>query len=247
MVVSGGPVSTAHVNVVVADRLPAPSRARRLKVWLPCVRPVNVFVPAVPVPQEANAAASTRQEKAALSLAVQLKVTVVEVAIAPGVAVRLRVGAAVSVVQVKLAGVASTLPAPSTPRAAKVCGPSGRLDSGIETGDAQAAKAAPSRLHSSVASGSVAIVKDAAPLFGSGGVPVNAVSGATVSTVQLNVAGVGSVLPAESLAATLKECEPSARLPSVTGLVQAVAAAPSSEHWNVDGLVDDTNTNCADV
>jgi hypothetical protein len=33
----------------------------------------------------------------------------------------------------------------------------------------------------------------------------------------------------------------------VTGLVQVVAAASSTEHWNVDGLFDDANANCADV
>src|SRR5262245_51504129 len=213
MVVSGGPVSTVHVKLVVAERLPAPSRARTLKVWLPWVRPVKVFVPVMPVPQEANAAASMRQEYAADSFVVQLNVAVVDVETAGGAEPSVIVGATVSVVQVNAAGVGSTLPAPSTPRARKVCEPSGRLVSGIETGEVQAVKAALARLHCKVASAAVVIVKDAGPLLGSGGVEAGSivVSGATVSTVQLKLAGVGSVLPTESVAATVKVCGPSAR------------------------------------
>jgi hypothetical protein len=143
-------------------------------------------------------------------LLVQVKVAVVDVATAAGVEPSVIVGATVSVVQLKAAGVASRLPAASMPRARKVCEPSGRLASGIETGELQAVNAAVSRLHWSVASASVVIENDAGPLLGSGGKSVNAVSGATVSTVQLKVAGVASVFP-EDVAATLKVCWPSGR------------------------------------
>jgi hypothetical protein len=211
IVVSGGPVSTVQLKLLVSEGLPAASRARTLKVWVPWVRPVKVFVPAVPEPQEANRALSTRQEKAPGSLLVQVKVAVVVVAIAAGVEPIVIVGATVSVVQVKVAGVGSTLPAASMPRAWKVWEPSGKLASGIETGELQDVNAVLSRLHSSVASASVWIVNEAAVLFGSGGLAVKAVSGTTVSIVQLNVAGVGSLLPALSVAATLKVCRPSAR------------------------------------
>jgi hypothetical protein len=141
IVVSGGPVSTVHVKLVVVERLPAASRARRLKVCVPCRRPVNAFVPAGPVPQAAKTALSTRQEYAADSLVVHLNVAVVEVSIASGVAVSATVGGTVSVVQVKLAGVASMLPAASMPRAWNVCVPSARLESAIEIGGVQAVKA----------------------------------------------------------------------------------------------------------
>ena len=55
-------------------------------------------------------------------------------------------------------------------------------------------------------------VKLAPPLFDNdGGALVIAVSGATVSTVQLNTAGVGSGLPAGSVACTWKLWLPSAK------------------------------------
>src|SRR4051812_2261576 len=187
--------------------LPAPSRALRLKVWVPCVRPVNAFEPLVPLGgQEAKATLSMRQENVAVSFVVHLKVAVVELSTAGGVPVRVMAGATVSVVQVKLAGLRSRLPAPSIPRARKLWEPSCRLESGIENGEVQPVNAALSRLHCSVASASVVIVNDAAPLFGSGGVAVNAVSGAALSIVQLKLAGVGSLSPEPSVAATLKMC-----------------------------------------
>src|SRR6478672_1957185 len=98
--------------------LGAPSRALRLKVCVPCVRPVNAFEPLVPLGgQDAKATLSIRQEKVAVSFAVHLKVAVVELSTPSGVPVRVMAGATVSVVQVKLAGLGSTLPAPSIPRA----------------------------------------------------------------------------------------------------------------------------------
>ena len=48
-------------------------------------------------------------------------------------------------------------------------------------------------------------------LVGSLGCAVIVVFGAAVSTVQVKEAGVGSVLPAASVARTSKVCEPSAR------------------------------------
>ena len=54
--------------------------------------------------------------------------------------------------------------------------------------------------------------KDAPVRFvGSAGCDVMVVFGAVVSTVQVNVAGVASTLPARSVARTWKVCEPSAR------------------------------------
>ncbi len=59
------------------------------------------------------------------------------------------------------------------------------------------------------------------------------VSGATVSMVQVKLAGVASMLPAASVARTRSVCGPSARADNVCGLVHVAKAAPSSEHSNV--------------
>ena len=63
IVVFGAAVSTVQANEA-GERsvLPAASVARTSKVWVPCVSPVNVFVPEVPEPQEANRAMSIRHE-----------------------------------------------------------------------------------------------------------------------------------------------------------------------------------------
>src|SRR5205814_10494788 len=52
--------------------------------------------------------------------------------------------------------------------------------------------------------------------------------------VHANVSGVGSVLPAASVALTEKVCDVLARLVYAFGGPQPVKAAPSSEHWNVE-------------
>src|SRR6185437_7448787 len=56
--------------------------------------------------------------------------------------------------------------------------------------------------------------------------------GAVVSTVKLRLT-VGPALPNGSMAWTVRVCGPSARPVRLTGLVQVVAAAPSSEHQAV--------------
>jgi hypothetical protein len=56
-----------------------------------------------------------------------------------------------------------------------------------------------------------------------------------VLIVQVKLAGVASVLPAASVAATVKVWLPPASAEYAFGLVQLVAAAPSSEHPNVLG------------
>ena len=60
------------------------------------------------------------------------------------------------------------------------------------------------------------------------------VSGAVVSTVQVRLAGVGSVLPAGSVARTVNVWEPSANPVYVLGEVQAVSDPPSSVQPNVE-------------
>ena len=59
------------------------------------------------------------------------------------------------------------------------------------------------------------------------------VFGAAVSTVKLRNAGVGSTLPAESVARTSKVCEPSARAAVVSGAEQSPQGPPSKRHSNV--------------
>ena len=60
------------------------------------------------------------------------------------------------------------------------------------------------------------------------------VSGGIVSTVKLRVAGVGSVLPAESVARTENVCRPSGSALYATPETQAVNGAPSRLQANVE-------------
>ena len=55
-----------------------------------------------------------------------------------------------------------------------------------------------------------------------------------VSIVHVRLAGVGSVLPATSVARTSKVCEPSARFVYVTGDAQLVKVPPSRLHAKVE-------------
>src|SRR5258706_10697200 len=103
------------------------------------------------------------------------------------------------------------LPAGSRARTAKVWLPTASPE--YDCGVVQAAKAAPSREHSKVAlpSFDVKVKVALVELVAAAGCPVMVVSGATVSTVHENVAGVGSTLPAESVARTWKVWPPCAR------------------------------------
>jgi hypothetical protein len=70
----------------------------------------------------------------------------------------------------------------------------------------------------------------------------------TVSTVQLNAAGVGSALPAASIARTWNACAPSPTV-SPSGDAHAANAAPSSAHskWSSASLPVNSNTAIAVV
>ncbi len=129
-------------------------------------------------------------------------------------------GATTATVNVREAGVASTLPAASLARTENVCSPSARFV--YACGDVHAANAALSRRHSNVAPGSLVKANDAEFVVM---VPVGplviVVSGAAVSTVNVRVAGEPSTLPAASLARTENVCSPSARLVYACGDVQA--------------------------
>ena len=121
-------------------------------------------------------------------------------------------GTTVSIVQVWPAGVGSTLPAASLARTLKLWLPSARLL--VLWGEAQAVKAAASSEHSNIVPSSLLLKVNVALLLRDGlyGLPVSVVSGATVSTVQVWPAGVGSSNAAASMALTWNVWLPSARL-----------------------------------
>src|SRR4249919_4196591 len=101
-------------------------------------------------------------------------------------------GAVVSIVQVKLAGDASVLPAASVARTWKVCEP--WLSPVWLLGELQADQPPPSSWHSKVEPPSEELKEKsgAAELLGSLGCAVIVVFGAAVSIVHVYVAGVGS-------------------------------------------------------
>src|SRR3712207_4764808 len=72
-------------------------------------------------------------------------------------------------------------------------------------------------------------------------------SGATVSTVKSCSAGVGSALPAASVALTLKACEPLARPAYSCGEVQLMKGAPSRLHLKVEPASEEENEKLAET
>src|SRR5262249_4917282 len=143
-------------------------------------------------------------------------------------------GAAVSITQVNDAGVGSTLSAASIARTSKVCVPSPSVT--LVNGEVHAPNTPASRRHSKRTPLSFAVNEnEGLELFeGFAGDAVIVVSGAVRSTTQVNDAGVGSTLPAASIARTWKVCEPSARVPVLNGDVQATNAPLSMRHSKRD-------------
>ncbi len=156
-------------------------------------------------------------------------------------------GATVSTVQVAEAGVGSGLPAASVAVTVTVCGPWARLE--YDFGDVHEAAAAVSSLQVKLTSGSDAPNEIAALVLGTepDGADVIVVSGTAVSTVKLAVAGVGSVLPASSLAVTAIVCGPSSSPVYCLGEVHDCAGPPSSEQVNVEpAMLDVNDTDCVE-
>src|ERR1043166_1926646 len=195
---TGGVVSIVQWNDAV-EALPTMSVARTVKLWAPSARlaVVNSEVHA------ANAPPSTSQANAAVaSPELNPNVPVAVFDSAAGLEVIITDGGVASTVQLLVAGVGSTRPEVSRARTAKLCAPSPRVNA---RGEVQAANAAPSSEHCSVAVGSGewnANVTSAAVVEPAAGPEVITVSGAVESTVQLSIAGVGSALPAASTART---------------------------------------------
>src|SRR5207249_3904017 len=119
-------------------------------------------------------------------------------------------GARVSTVQAHCAGVGSTLPAASTALTVSVWGPS---ESGPKIAPLAQGTAAPPWSEQRKPPGSVELkVNGGEATLDCGAGPESIeVSGGMVSTTQLAVAGVGSTLPAGSVARTSKTWMPSAR------------------------------------
>jgi hypothetical protein len=98
------------------------------------------------------------------------------------------------------------------------------------------ANAPPSSAQKKVASASALVnVKDADELLLVTGPEVIVTVGGTASIVQLYVS-VSLVLPARSVALTLKECAPSSKLLYACGETHAEKSASSSAHSKVDAL-----------
>ena len=124
MVVSGGIVSTVHVERAgVRSTLPAGSVARTPKLCVPSARPSY----SAGELQVANGAASSEHSKLAPgSSAEKAKAAEALRVSASGPESMLVCGGLVSIVQEYVAGVESVLPAGSVARTANVCSPSSR-------------------------------------------------------------------------------------------------------------------------
>ena len=146
--------------------------------------------------------------------------------------------------QLRDAGVASTLPAPSVARTWNVWFAS--LSEEYVFGVVHADQPPPSRLHSKVDDSDApkSNVALADGLTGGGAVGPIVVSGAVTSTTHVYVAGDASVFPALSVALTEKVCDASLSPAYDCGLVQVVKAAPSRLQVN-EPLSDEENENDA--
>jgi hypothetical protein len=148
------------------------------------------------------------------------------------------VSGAASTVQVRLAGVASVLPAASVARAEKVCAPAAREPK--EVGEAQSPQGRESSEHSKLELASLeeklklALVE----VVVAGGPESIEVLGGVVSpdncTVHPRVAGVGSALPAVSTARTETVWLPSAKEEKDSDSAHAFQEAESSLHSKLE-------------
>jgi hypothetical protein len=204
IVAVGAVVSIVHVELAEAPVLPAASVAWTWNVWLPSPSPLR----AAGELQAANAPASTAHWKVAPASELNAKVALELVLGFDGVEVIETLGGVESIVQLKLAGVASTLPSASAARTWKLWAPSASPEYAF--GDEHEANAPASSAHSNVAGDSLALnAKLAAEEFvDAAGCAVIVVSGPVLSTVQVKLAGVASV-PTASFARTWNVCDPS--------------------------------------
>jgi hypothetical protein len=171
---------------------------------------------------------------------VNVALVVVDVEPAAGPPVMVVLGGVVSpwTVQLRLAGVASVLPAASMARTRKVWVPV--VSPVYERGELQAAYAVvESSEHWNVDPLSLALNVNVALVLvvvePAAGPPVMVVLGGAMSTVHVRLAALGSVLPAASIARTRNVWLPPVSPVYWRGEVQVLkAVVESSEHWNVE-------------
>ena len=233
IVVSGAATSTVKAREdAVACVLPAGSVARTWKVCAPAGRPANVLGEV----HAANGAPSIRHANVdPASALANVNAAVVEATGPDGPLWITAAVGVVSTVKVRSSGEGSVFQAGSEARTANVCGPSAMPVSAF--GDEQEAHAPPSRRHSNVAVPSSLENVKLAPDDPSrpDGPVLTAVSGVTVSTVNVRLGGCSSTtFPLASAPRTVNVCGPSASADSGTGEVHGAHSAPSTRQVNVD-------------
>ena len=244
IVVCGAVVSTVHVRLAgVCSTFPAASVARiRISCW-PTVRPVYSLgelhaVKAAPSSEHSNVAPASPAEKVNVALVLWV--------LAPGPSSIVVFGAAVSTIQVYVAGVGSVCEAPSTAWTRRVCCPSASPPT--ECGERHSANAAPSSEHSNVTPGSFAEkVNRASALWVTGSGPVAMEVSGGSSTVQSYSAGESSSMPCAFRVRTNRVWSPSGTLVYSCGEEQTRKGPPSSAHSKVEPDWVDENVNPAVV
>ena len=161
--------------------------------------------------QELNDAASSAQSKLSPASLLENRNSALVLAVVAGGIASMVVSGARSIVQARVSALSSTLPAASMARTANVWSPSPR--SPYSAGEVQAENGTPSSEHSKVAPGSAVKMNCALVLVVVPDGPDDiVVCGSSLSTCQVYVAGVASMLPASSTARTEKVCSPLTRL-----------------------------------
>jgi hypothetical protein len=175
------------------------------------------------------------------SLALNVKVGVVSLDGSAGPESMVVFGAVRSIVQVKLAGDASVLPAGSVARTSNVCVPS--LSAAVVCGLVQELQLPPSMRHSKLEplSEELKLKVGVVSFVGLEGLESIVVCGAVRSTVHVCEAGLASVLPAASVARTSNVWLPSVSDPVVCGLLQDVQLPPSMRHSKLEPVSDELN------
>ena len=228
IVATGATVSTVKVTAAAeASVLPAMSVARTLKV---CAPSASVSV-VKGVTHEAQSPSSTWHSKVASVGSEELKAKVISVDLvrlpSAGPESMVVSGAVASSVKLRVAGVRSSLPARSTARTWRFTGPSSTTRA---TPLSQASQAPPLIEHSKVPS-SVEPNSKVGSLVSepSSGPETMVVSGWTLSTVKLRVAGVRSGRLPSPIARTWTECAPLLRPLTLSGEVHASQSLSSVE------------------
>ena len=221
MVTSAGVVSTIQSQVAGGPVLPAASVAVTAKAWAPSARSmaVNGLVHGAGVP------ASRVHVKPLAPGAVKVIEASGSMVGSIGASVMVTVGATVSTVQPSEP--VEVLPAGSVAVTEKLWGPSVRPVA--VDGEVQAVGVPASRVQVkvAVASGEENSMVASGSLVGSVGAARIVTPGGVVSSVQVAVAGTGSVAP-ETVAVTSTVCAPSARPVGVNGEVHDTGAPPST-------------------